>query len=220
MKLSKRLRQIIAFVPHDAIPLDLGSDHGLIPLALIREGLVKRVFASDISLKCVAKIKKNTENYQDQVIAYQAAGLDSLPKDVNCLIMAGMGSFLMINILKAHRTSLSQFQTIIIDSHAEVPLIREYLNDNGFMIEDERGIIENSHFYEIIKFVPGKGTYDTDDVLIGPFIKNDAMYLRNMVQRLEGNLETLSLKMVPKNVIQDLKDKIRRYQKYASKRTN
>ena len=49
MALSKRLECILSLVPEDVhTAADIGTDHGLVPLALIRRGLCKRVIATDL----------------------------------------------------------------------------------------------------------------------------------------------------------------------------
>ena len=51
MALSLRLALISALVPHGARVCDIGTDHGYLPIELIKHGDIKSVIATDIREK-------------------------------------------------------------------------------------------------------------------------------------------------------------------------
>ena len=48
MKLSKRLETVASFVPKGSNIADIGTDHGYVPIYLVREGLAEHAVAMDV----------------------------------------------------------------------------------------------------------------------------------------------------------------------------
>ena len=48
MKLSHRLETIASFVRRGSIIADIGTDHGYIPIYLVKEGISPRALAMDV----------------------------------------------------------------------------------------------------------------------------------------------------------------------------
>jgi tRNA (adenine22-N1)-methyltransferase len=59
MALSLRLALISALVPPGARVCDIGTDHGYLPIELIKRGDIKSVIATDIREKPLASAEKN-----------------------------------------------------------------------------------------------------------------------------------------------------------------
>ena len=60
MKISKRLKEIAAYVEKDSYVLDVGCDHALLDIYLIRENICKKTMASDIHEGPLKKAKENS----------------------------------------------------------------------------------------------------------------------------------------------------------------
>ena len=56
--LSERLQCIVEAVGRAECVLDVGTDHGYVPIALIQNGQSERAIASDISTSSLQKTKK------------------------------------------------------------------------------------------------------------------------------------------------------------------
>ena len=48
MKLSKRLETVASFVPKGSNIADIGTDHGYVPIYLVREGQAEHAVAMDV----------------------------------------------------------------------------------------------------------------------------------------------------------------------------
>ena len=49
MELSKRLTAVASLVTEGASVADIGTDHGYVPIYLVKEGIIKKAIAMDIN---------------------------------------------------------------------------------------------------------------------------------------------------------------------------
>ena len=59
MELSKRLNTIASFVTEGCCAADIGTDHGYIPIYLVRQGICPRAFAMDINAGPLERAKQH-----------------------------------------------------------------------------------------------------------------------------------------------------------------
>lgn len=57
MELSKRLKWIIEKINKVEVIMDVGTDHGYIPIYLVKNDIAKKVIASDINKDPLKKLK-------------------------------------------------------------------------------------------------------------------------------------------------------------------
>jgi len=142
--------------PNDSV-VDIGSDHGYLPLLLLEERGCSKVIVTDISPWSLKKAKKNIEKEispegNDKVISYRLGdGLGVLAKgEANIAVIGGMGGLLISQILSQHiETSLS-FDKIIMQPRKNQGELRFWLLNNGFTIIKEHLAQEGRFICEII----------------------------------------------------------------------
>ena len=61
--ISKRINLIASFLSKNDKVLDVGTDHALLPIYLIKNNLVSRADGSDISDKVLLHARSNVEKY-------------------------------------------------------------------------------------------------------------------------------------------------------------
>ena len=103
LNLSDRLKKIADFVKKDTTVLDVGTDHGYVPIYLVENNISKNVIASDISSDSLNKTveivkKKSLEKFIDSRVGDGLSVIE--PFEVNGAIMAGMGGILIEKILE------------------------------------------------------------------------------------------------------------------------
>ncbi|KRM88133.1 tRNA (adenine(22)-N(1))-methyltransferase [Lacticaseibacillus thailandensis] len=178
--LSKRLAAIAAFVDSDARVADIGTDHALLPIALVQAHQANFVVASDIGAGPVGIARKNVAAHgltAQQIDVRQADGLAglSLNDGLDTIIIAGMGGELICKILTAGQTHLDGTETLILSPHRDENLVRQWLADHQCAILQEAILTDEGHTYEII--VAGQSQpavqYDAADILCGPFLRRE-----------------------------------------------
>ncbi len=167
--ISNRLNILANMVPKNCKGVfDIGSDHGYL-LTLIREK------NKDIKLCGVENkkgpfenLKKGTKNKDINI--FLSSGLDSYSKEYNLVTLAGMGFSNIQNIVNAHLEFIDNIDYFLIDSHNFIPSIRTYFINLGYFIENEKIILENDIFYELILFKKGHVEYSNEEIEYGPIL--------------------------------------------------
>lgn len=165
MKLSKRLQKIADLVGEDSIVCDIGTDHGYIPVYLIKNNISKKVIGTDISKGSLDKIIElvQKEALEDRIECRLGDGLDILEEgEVDRLIIAGMGGILISEILEEGREVTEHIENFILQPMVGSKELRKYLVDNGYKIISEDLLFEEGKFYEIILAERGRQKIDKD----------------------------------------------------------
>jgi len=176
IKLPLRLETIASLVPKGTQLADLGCDQLLLAQFLIEKEWVKRVIAIDVSPKVIIKAQSKIKQLDltSKIDLRCGDGLIPLKVgEVETLVIAGLGHYKIIEILKRDQKQLKGIDNLIIQSNTKVPHIRQYLTTHGFYIEAEKMIKEGSHYYIVILFKRGKRKYKKHDLILGPCLRQE-----------------------------------------------
>lgn len=162
--LSLRLKTIADLVDKDSVIADVGTDHAYLPIYLIKENIIKKAIASDISPKVIENAKKNVQKYhlEDQISLYISDGLKNIKEDYNFLVIAGMGSSTIKKILSNQNLP----NKIIIQSNNNLAELRKFMNQLNYKIVIEK-VIFDSRYYSIIKYTKQKEKLTEEEILFG-----------------------------------------------------
>jgi tRNA (adenine22-N1)-methyltransferase len=206
MLLSKRLEAIANMVDQDDIVLDIGTDHGYLPIYLVSNQIIKLAVASDIKESPLKMALKNVDkaNLKDKIKLVLSDGLEAITSYFNTLVIAGVGPRTIINVLNKGKNKIKG-KTLILQSNVSSNLVREWLVSNNFKIIDEALVHEDNNYYEIIKAVNGKQILTSSDLYLGPFIKkikNETVI--NYFNLMHDKYSKL-IKRIPKKEIEKVK---------------
>ena len=102
MKLSSRLLNCANMVQPGNVAIDVGTDHGYLPIYLLEQGICPHVLASDIREKPLEAAKRSARRagISKGISFYLSDGLKDIPTDeFQTVICAGMGGDCFIVIL-------------------------------------------------------------------------------------------------------------------------
>lgn len=172
MELSKRLQTIASYVPPDTnVVADIGTDHGYIPIYLIKHKIAKSCIACDINPMPLSSAKANISNYnmEDQIQTRLGNGLSKLEiGEADVIVMAGMGGMLIIDILKESLEVVKASGLLILQPQLDSIAVRKYLHTIQFKVVAEEMICEDGKYYTVIVAKPGKDEcYSEIDYLLG-----------------------------------------------------
>lgn len=154
MELSKRLKRIAEHVDKCESVADIGTDHGYIPIYLVKEGICEKAIASDINKGPIEKAKVNVafEGVSNKIKCLLGPGLNPLKVgEANGVILAGMGGNLTRDILLADMEKVKRYDFIILQPAQNPEVLREFLYKNDYEIIDEDLIKDEGRFYELFK---------------------------------------------------------------------
>jgi len=150
MARNKRIQAIVEALQGYHTVLDIGTDHGYVLKDALDLNYIQKGIASDLREKPLQKAKERLKNYP--VTFYQSDGFLSIDIPFDVAVIAGMGSYTIIDILK-NRPDLKE--DLLVMPHDNIDVLRRYLAENNFMIDYEK-IIYDRHFYTLFKIKRGK----------------------------------------------------------------
>ncbi|MET0613747.1 MAG: tRNA (adenine(22)-N(1))-methyltransferase TrmK [Pseudomonas caspiana] len=171
--LSMRLERVAAHVPAGARLADIGSDHGYLPVALMRRGSIAAAVAGEVALTPFRSAERTVrENDLDQLITVRMAdGLAAIqPEDgITAISICGMGGETIRDILDSGKAHLSGDERLVLQPNGGEQPLRQWLMDNGYCILSEEVLRENRFDYEIIVAErAGPVTYTAEELYFGP----------------------------------------------------
>jgi len=167
MELSIRLKAIVSMIGECDSVIDVGTDHGYVPIYLVKNAIIKKAIASDINRGPVAKAKNNIDinKTSQQISCRLGSGLSTVKKgEVQIAIIAGMGGNLIRDIIDADLDVVKELKYMVLQPVQNAEVLREYLYSTGYDIVDEEICYEDGKFYEIIKARYNTRPVSLDDI--------------------------------------------------------
>lgn len=191
IKLSFRLSAIAGQVPADARVADVGTDHGYIPVWLIKNGIVQRVTATDIGRGPLERaVETAREAGVTQGIRFALCdGLgDIAPEEAEVVIIAGMGGGTIAGIL-SRAPWTRDCKKLILQPMTKPELLRQWLLENGYVIIDERLVKDSGKIYCVISAKGGSSneSYRPHEMVISPILaeKRDPLLMDYLEEQLK-----------------------------------
>ena len=210
-----RIKQISNLIEKCQCVYDVGSDHALLAINLLKARKVKQVVNIEKNWlphnAGKANLAKN--HLTTKTINVLNDGLKDITKKVfiqpDYVVIAGMGGKAIVNILKKDLSKLENVETLVIDAHSCIPFLREEISKVGYSISDEKIIKEDGIFYEIIRFSKSDiAFYSDDDIEFGPILRKEksALFKEKYQSRIDEINNLINSKKLPYNRISILTD--------------
>ena len=201
MKINDRLKEIGDFVPLSSCPLDIGCDHALLSIYLIKEKKIPFCYASDNKEGPLMIAKKNIKLYhvEKNIKIILADGLDAYQEGVNTITISGMGGLTINKIIEERKDLLGNIDYFILSPNNFTNVVRLKMMRLGYKIIEEKVVKEKNIIYPILVFQKGKVKYKEDDLYLGPILKKkkDSLTKEHYERELLGRKNLL--KMLPKS---------------------
>ena len=160
VQLSERLTAIAEMVTEGNRLVDVGCDHGYLPVYLMLQHKIPGAIATDVGKGPLARAQEHIAQYHMEayIETRLCNGLSEIrPGEGDTLVIAGMGGPLMERILSEGRHALPGFQELILQPQSDIPHFRRFVMQNGYQIIQEEMILEDGKFYPIMKAVQYEG---------------------------------------------------------------
>jgi len=189
--LSKRLKAITNFVSKDDSLVDVGCDHGLLSIYLMENNLVNKVIASDINSNALASAIKNIEKFHLEIPTVLSDGLNNINlTDINTLVISGMGTSTIKHIL-SDSNKLVKIKKIITQSNNDHEMLRQFMNDIGYYLDNELYVYDKGKWYVTGCFIKSNKKNSEDIIKYG--LLNNKEYNSYLVESKETILEKIPL---------------------------
>lgn len=152
IKLTNRLMAIASEVNACDTVIDIGTDHGYLPVYLVQKNICKNAIACDVNLAPLnsCKFLVNSLSLQDSIKCVLSDGFDDIEDSFNTVIIAGMGGELISNILSRGDIEELKACSFVFNPMTHSELVRNWLYENGFTIDNDIIVPDLNHHYNII----------------------------------------------------------------------
>ncbi len=199
MEYYSRIEAIKGLVPNGARLLDVGTDHAILPIELIREGVISFAIASDVNPSPLNRAKEEIakNNLSSEIETILSNGFENIPYgSYNCVAICGMGGHLIWEIIEKAGDK-SKYCPLILQPMSYPEALRKKLFQNGYKISNEVFAIDNNKSYVImlVEYTGIPQDFTEADLYFGTFRPNNVCYKsyenrikKRFIKRLVGVL--------------------------------
>lgn len=207
MRINERLKRVASYVDDNSYIIDVGCDHALLDIYLVKTKKNIKTIASDISDGPLEYAYKNIEKEKllNKIKITKRNGIDNLEKEVDTIIISGMGTSNVLDIIFRNKDNLKNIKKIIISSNNDWYSLRKTFTENNYYIKEEDIILENNKFYTIIIFEKGTKKYKKYELKYGPILlksNNEVFkkYIKKEITKLSNIRNNLTSKYLIKKI--------------------
>lgn len=135
---------------------DIGTDHALLPIWLIKTGRVQRAVASDINSGPLTAARENALKYRlaDRLETRLSDGLKAFQEnEVDEIVIAGMGGQLILDIIAGAAWLKTIGKHLVLQPMSMASHLRQGLYHWGFDIQQERAVQDGAKVYSVMSVV-------------------------------------------------------------------
>lgn len=180
--------------------IDVGTDHGIIPVRLAQRGYPGQIFASDINAGPLEAAKRTAKHagVTEKIRFLLCDGLALCPPEaVDTIVIAGMGGDMIVKILDEAEWCMQPRYHLILQPMSRAEVLRYWLAYNEFEILTESVVPEGNTLYQVLTVrFGGKTRLNDAELFCGKrtLAEDDALWLRSLEaqkRRLEKALAGL-----------------------------
>ena len=153
MQLSLRLSAVAGLVTRGNRLVDVGCDHGYLPVYLYQNQIIPKAIAMDVRKGPLSRAQEHIAQYGlgEYIETRLSDGLAALKEgEGDTLVIAGMGGELIIKILENGRHMWDSVKQWVLSPQSEIFKVRRWLFENGFVIRKEDMVLEDGKFYTVM----------------------------------------------------------------------
>ena len=192
--LSTRLLACCTFVrPGDRVA-DIGCDHGYLGIHLLQNGIASSMIESDINQGPLDAARRNAARFgvTDKMSFHLSDGVQSIPRDFDCMVCAGMGADTMMSIIHnaSHWLKDPKYR-LILQCQSKRPELRQWLYDEGFRINRETLAKDGKFVYSIMEVVydPGHSIPPAETYITRQLLEDNHPLLPEYYERVKNGIE-------------------------------
>ena len=154
LPISDRLLACASFVKRGDRVADIGCDHGYLSIHLLTNGIARSCIAADINEGPLQSAQRNARKFgvANKIELYLSDGVQSIPRDFDCMVCAGMGADTIMSIIHHSNQWLKDPKyRLILQCQSKTPSLRKFLSVNGWRITEETVVRDGRFLYTVME---------------------------------------------------------------------
>ena len=201
--LSDRLKSLTKYINKTDKVIDIGCDHALLDIYLVKNNIFDNIIVSDVSSNALKQGINNINKYNltNKIDARCGNGLEVLNDSdiVNTVIISGMGSNTILKILS--NKYIKNINKLVIQSNKDYELLRRNIVSSGFIIDKEEVVEDNGKLYINIIFIKGNKEYSDTIYKYGlSSMVNKEIYYNYLIDKYNKILSNVNDESIVKEV--------------------
>lgn len=187
LELTPRLQLLADWVRPGARLADVGTDHGYLPLRLIRQGKVSHAVASDLRPGPLSRARENAAAYgvSEQLDLRLCNGLAKIrAEEADTVTIAGMGGENIAQILAAAPWTADGKHTLLLQPQSRAEVLRTFLMQNGYSITREQLVEDRGTLYTVLEAVGGSMQLTPGQIYAGAYLNQDPLGDRWLIEKI------------------------------------
>lgn len=225
-KLPPRLAAIAEWVPEGAKLADVGTDHALLPLYLLKKEKIVSAVATDINALPLQRAQANARAAEEERIRFVLcdglAGVKS--KEADTVVIAGLGGENIADILRRSPWACESPRTLILQPMSRTEILCRSFFELGLTLQNECLVEDAGRIYPIFLLSGGtmepwkSGEYYTGPFallrgspLLSRFLAEQQRRLSSAVRGLETSGRDEERRMTLSAVLSDIESEMAHY---------
>lgn len=172
-RLGARLTAVATFVPEGSIPVDVGTDHARLLIALVRSGRCPTGIGVDVAEGPYRRAKRAVAGAaMSHLIAVRHGdGLAPVdPGEADVAVLAGFGGRTANAVLAAACDRLP-IRRWVVQVNRDVPAVRRSFEARGLAIVDEALVFDDGRVFVVMAAEAGEMALSDADAWLGPRLR-------------------------------------------------
>lgn len=188
--LGPRLKKCADFVRPNVRVADIGTDHGYLPIWLLKSGKAVSAVAADIGAGPLESAKNNAVKYHADLETVLSDGFDKV-LSFDDAVIAGMGGELIVKIMDKAAILKDPQKRLILQPMTSAYELRKYLWESGFIIECEEAVKDDGKIYSVMRvaYTGEKKACNAMSLYMGelsPAMEYSREYAEHVIKRLNN----------------------------------
>ncbi|EAF4511709.1 tRNA (adenine-N(1))-methyltransferase [Listeria monocytogenes serotype 1/2a] len=192
-QLSKRLEKVASYITKNERIADIGSDHAYLPCFAVKNQTASFAIAGEVVDGPFQSAQKQVRSSGliEQIDVRKGNGLAVIEKKdvIDTIVIAGMGGALIRTILEEGAAKLAGVTKLILQPNIAAWQLREWSEQNNWLITSEAILREDNKIYEIMVLAPSKKpvAWTKQEIFFGPCLLKDQSAIFKSKWRHEAN---------------------------------
>jgi tRNA (adenine22-N1)-methyltransferase len=176
--LGARLGAVAQRVRQCDVVVDVGTDHGRLPIALLKAGMAQHAVAVDIHEEPLAGARARADRAGVSARMTFLLGNGLLPlgeRRADVLTIAGVGGALVGRVLREQQPEQYGIRRVVAQPMSEERVLRAMVSGTHWQIVDEALVVEAGRLFLVVVLehqAAPTAALDVEDVVLGPCLRH------------------------------------------------